>query len=88
MLGAARFDDHLCRQFSGRLGITVAAVDYRLCPENPYPAAADADADGELSREALLMARAAGQIDRAPVASQIDGVLIHEGPGRRITFVA
>ena len=47
-----------------------------------------ADADGELSREALLMARAAGQIDGAPVASQIDGVLIHEGPRRRITFVA
>ena len=45
-------------------------------------------ADGELSREALLMARAAGQIDRAPVAGQIDGVLIHEGPGGRITFVA
>jgi hypothetical protein len=34
------------------------------------------------------MARAAGQIDRAPIAGQIDGVLIHEGPGRRITFVA
>ena len=53
---------------------------------SPSPAA-DA-ADGELSREALLMARAAGQIDRAPIAGQIDGELIHEGPGRRITFVA
>jgi len=51
------------------------------------PASPAADADGELSREALLMARAAGQIDGAPVAGQIDGVLIHEGPGRRITFV-
>lgn len=38
VLGAARLDDHLCRQFSRRLGITVAAVDYRLSPENPYPA--------------------------------------------------
>ena len=72
--------------FSRRLGIAVAAVDYRLCPENPYPPAADAD--GELSREAVLMGRAAGQIDRAPVASQIDDVLIHEGPRRRIAFVA
>ena len=72
--------------FSRRLGITVAAVDYRLCPENPHPP--PADADGELSREALLMARAAGQIDRAPVASQIDDVLIHESPRRRIAFVA
>ena len=40
-----------------------------------------------LAGEALLVARAAGQIDRAPVASQIDDVLIHEGPGRRIAFV-
>ena len=53
------------------------------------PAASPAaDADGEVSREALLVARAAGQIDRAPVASQIDDVLIHEGPRRRIAFVA
>ena len=32
-------DDHLCAQFSKRLGITVASVEYRLAPEHPYPAA-------------------------------------------------
>jgi acetyl esterase/lipase len=37
VLGTAQQDDRLCRQFSARLGITVASVDYRLAPEHPYP---------------------------------------------------
>ena len=39
VLGTARQDDDLCRRFSRELGITVAAVDYRLAPEHPYPLA-------------------------------------------------
>ena len=39
MIGTAEMDDHLCAQFSNRLGITVASVEYRLAPEHPYPAA-------------------------------------------------
>ena len=38
VVGSARQDDELCRRFAGELGITVAAVDYRLAPEHPYPA--------------------------------------------------
>ncbi len=38
-MGTAQQDDRLCLRFSSRLGITVASVDYRLAPENPYPAA-------------------------------------------------
>ncbi|EUA43134.1 alpha/beta hydrolase fold family protein [Mycobacterium xenopi 3993] len=38
VLGTARQDDGVCRRFSRALGITVAAVDYRLAPEHPYPA--------------------------------------------------
>jgi len=38
VLGTARQDDRLCRRFARALGITVAAVDYRLAPEHPYPA--------------------------------------------------
>ncbi len=38
VLGTAAQDDALCRRFVERLGITVAAVDYRLAPEHPYPA--------------------------------------------------
>lgn len=38
VIGRAQQDDRLCRQFSTRLGITVASVDYRLAPEHPYPA--------------------------------------------------
>ena len=38
VMGAAQQDDALCRRFTRELGITVAAVDYRLAPEHPYPA--------------------------------------------------
>ncbi len=39
VIGTADMDDHVCAQFSTRLGITVAAVEYRLAPDHPYPAA-------------------------------------------------
>lgn len=38
VLGTAKQDDQLCRRITDELGIVVAAVDYRLAPENPYPA--------------------------------------------------
>jgi acetyl esterase/lipase len=38
MLGHAAQDDGLCRRFARELGITVAAVEYRLAPAHPYPA--------------------------------------------------
>jgi acetyl esterase/lipase len=38
LMGTAQQDDALCRRFTRELGITVAAVDYRLAPEHPYPA--------------------------------------------------
>lgn len=41
VLGSAAMDDQLCRRFRDELGATVASVDYRLAPENPYPAALD-----------------------------------------------
>lgn len=37
VIGSAAQDDAICRQFARRLGVTVAAVDYRLAPEYPYP---------------------------------------------------
>lgn len=39
VLGSAAQDDAQCRQFADRLGATVASVEYRLAPQNPYPAA-------------------------------------------------
>jgi len=38
VIGSAQQDDELCRRFARDLGVTVAAVDYRLAPEHPYPA--------------------------------------------------
>jgi acetyl esterase/lipase len=37
VIGSAQMEDGLCRQFSARLGVTVASVEYRLAPEHPYP---------------------------------------------------
>ncbi|WP_237741692.1 alpha/beta hydrolase [Tsukamurella sp. 1534] len=39
VLGFARHDDSFCRRFARGAGCVVASVDYRLAPENPYPAA-------------------------------------------------
>src|SRR5919201_58475 len=39
VIGSAAQDDALCRRFARELGAVVASVDYRLAPENPYPAA-------------------------------------------------
>lgn len=41
MLGNARMDDALCAHLASETEATVAAVDYRLAPEHPYPAALD-----------------------------------------------
>jgi acetyl esterase/lipase len=38
VIGSAQQDDALCQRFTRELGVTVAAVDYRLAPEHPYPA--------------------------------------------------
>ncbi|WP_263999681.1 alpha/beta hydrolase [Mycobacterium yunnanensis] len=37
VIGSAAQDDAICRRFARELGATVAAVDYRLAPEYPYP---------------------------------------------------
>jgi acetyl esterase/lipase len=39
VIGSAAQDDGLCRRFADRLGVPVVAVDYRLAPKHPYPAA-------------------------------------------------
>ncbi|MUL76107.1 alpha/beta hydrolase [Mycolicibacterium sp. CBMA 226] len=38
LIGSPAQDDVLCRRFADELGVTVAAVKYRLAPDNPYPA--------------------------------------------------
>jgi acetyl esterase len=41
VLGSLDSHDRLCRTLSARSGCAVVAVDYRLAPEHPYPAAVE-----------------------------------------------
>lgn len=41
VMGNLETHDTICRQFASQGRVIVAAVDYRLAPENPYPAAFD-----------------------------------------------
>jgi len=41
VLGGLESHDPLCRALSARSGCAVIAVDYRLAPEHPYPAAVE-----------------------------------------------
>lgn len=38
VIGTAQQDDRMCRRLARELGITIAATEYRLAPEYPYPA--------------------------------------------------
>jgi acetyl esterase/lipase len=39
VIGSPAQDDRFCRRVADELGVTVAAVQYRLAPQHPYPAA-------------------------------------------------
>ncbi len=41
VMGTTAQDDRFCSSLADELGILVASVDYRLAPENPYPAPLD-----------------------------------------------
>ncbi|CQD16515.1 alpha/beta hydrolase domain-containing protein [Mycolicibacterium conceptionense] len=86
VIGSPRQDDQLCHRFAQRLGITVAAAEYRLAPEHPHPAALDdcvqawdwlaARADVDVSRLAIGGASAGGGLAAALAMAARDRGLI------------
>lgn len=62
VLGSARQEDAFCRRIAEQAGVVVVAVDYRLAPENPYPAGL------EDSYDALLWTARQPWVDPARIA--------------------
>lgn len=60
-VGSLETHDSLCRQLALRSGCAIVALDYRLAPEHPFPAAVD---DTWAALEALLQHPAAAGIER------------------------
>ncbi|MEE4022305.1 alpha/beta hydrolase [Gordonia sp. PKS22-38] len=61
VIGRAQQDDARCRHFSRELGAVVVSVDYRLAPEDPFPAALDD------CHEALSLARELDGVDSSRI---------------------
>lgn len=64
-IGDLETHDSLCRQFALRAGIAVVALDYRLAPEHPFPAAVD---DSWAALQALATGAEALGLDGSRVA--------------------
>jgi len=61
VIGSLETHDSLCRQLALRSGLAVIALDYRLAPEHPFPAAVD---DTWAALQALVQQPAAHGIER------------------------
>jgi acetyl esterase len=64
-LGSIESHDGVCRALASEAGVVVASVDYRLAPEDPFPAAAD---DAIAATRAILGDAAAYGMDARAVA--------------------
>jgi acetyl esterase/lipase len=67
VMGSASQDDRFCAATAGELGITVVSAEYRLAPENPYPAAL------EDCHAAWTLVRGGVPADRVAVGGQSAG---------------
>ncbi|WP_135822561.1 alpha/beta hydrolase [Halostella litorea] len=71
-LGTLDSSDDICRRFARRTGAVVVAVDYRLAPEHPFPAAID-DAYATLQWVAEHAGAVGGDPERLAVAGTSAG---------------
>jgi acetyl esterase/lipase len=67
VVGSLEMNDSLCRRLVSLTGAVVASLDYRLAPEDPYPAALDdcADALAWLRENAATLGGDAGDVSVA-----------------------
>ncbi|HEX8793625.1 MAG TPA: alpha/beta hydrolase, partial [Polyangiaceae bacterium] len=65
VVGSLDSHDRVCRVLADEAGVVLVAVDYRLAPEHPFPAAAD---DAIAATRAILAEARAFGIDPARVA--------------------
>ena len=78
VMGSLSTHDGLCRRLAALTGLPVVAVDYRLAPEHPYPAAI------EDSRAALDWLFTAGDVHGLDVTS---AVLVGDSAGGQLAAV-
>jgi acetyl esterase/lipase len=86
VLGSAAIEDRTCRRMAQSSDAVVAAVDYRLAPEHPYPAALDdcyaalewLAANSEIDRDRIVVAgvSAGGGLAAALTLKCVDSGLI------------
>ena len=80
VMGSAAQDDALCRLVAERLGVLVAAVDYRLAPGHPFPVPLDD------CHDALVWLAARRDVDETRVA--IGGASAGGGLGAGLALLA
>jgi acetyl esterase len=75
VFGGLESHDRLCRRLAHSAGVAVLAVDYRLAPEHPWPAAVD-DAVGALRWAAEAGSELGGTGGAAAVAADSGGAVL------------
>jgi acetyl esterase len=72
VLGSLETHDRLCRRLAAEAGVEVVAVDYRLAPEHPWPAAVD-DAVAAVRWASSWLARDADDVLRVAIGGDSAG---------------